>query len=185
MDVIERRRIRCAIQDVLEGNLGPVRLEAGVFLRGVHAGLPIDKLKSICKSEDARHRYDIVFGGLGQHGSSPVMNIGSREIALQPVTIQCWTHKRSTLDPDERDEVLDQLHADADDARQALSRMRALFTTLSGDATILCGDAMMVGPGGVTSAPDMTAPQEDWENSLVTWSLVGALYLDIPQRENS
>lgn len=185
MDVKHITNIRSAIIGVMRGALGPVKVRNGVFEHGVFAELPIDKQKTLAKACKARHMFDVRFGSLSQHAASMVSNQGSEEIDTLAVEIQCWTHKRNSLPEFQRTATLDLIQADGNDARQALKASDAggaLATTIEGEETLIVS-GIMLGPDATGTTPLQTDPQEDWENSLVRWSIVGSLILVVPQNE--
>jgi hypothetical protein len=179
MDVRHIRNIRSVIADVLEGNLGAVRVPPGVFQRGAFRAMPIEKQRTIVKGCGARHMFDVRLANSSIHSSSPGSNLGSHEYRLREVVIECLTHKRTTLTDDDRTQILDYVDADGDEAVQALSDPGALEFTLAGEQTIVVSGVMM-GPNG-EGTPACPTADEAWAEDLVRWSIVGTLVLNIPQ----
>lgn len=181
MDAIHITRIRAAIVDVLEGRLGVVRVPAGVFKHGVFGAMPINKQQTAAKSSAARHHFDVQLGEIEQNPASASSNFASNEIATLPVTIEFFTHKRTSIREYERTEMLDYVVADGDTAKQALKTPAALSVTFSGEATLVVS-GFMHGPG-LVGTPRQSKPIEDWENCLIRWAIIGSLILDVPQYE--
>lgn len=181
MDVLHVRRIRRAIREVMTGQLGPVKVPAGLFEYGAFAAMPLQARKTRIKDCKARHWFDVRFAPLSTNGSTTVGHTGSHAIELLLVEIEVLTHRPSPKDGEDRADIFDNIICDGDEARQALKHEGAIERTLAGEDTIVVS-GMVVGPNGDTNSyAQLTRPDEDMENSIVSWSIIGSVLLYVPQ----
>jgi len=183
MDVSYIRNIRHAIRDVLEGKLGSPRALPGVFgyVPGLATVAP-HKQQTYAKNCEARHWFDVRFGRMYTHSSSPVSNMASTEHRVLPVTIEFLTHKRSTLADFAHAEAMDYVSSDGVAVEYLLKWPGQIGTTLEGESTI-AASGLLLGPDpdAGASVPVQTEPIEDREANLVRWSVIGSAILEVPQ----
>lgn len=174
---------RIAITQVLEGTLGTARrLEQQVFKSGVFAGQPMSTKQSVARqTAEGRHRFEVNFGRARDNGATSVASTGSRRIADWDVRISGITSVATVAQLVERDDVMDGLYADLEDAIQALETPGNLSATASGDATTVAS-GLMRGPTG-TGSPEYRILREDWDKQLLEWEISGLITLTVPMND--
>lgn len=175
---IERAAIKDAIAETLEGRDRTRALATGVFKYGIHDGQTQQAQSAkLVNTIDARHWFDVRLATVRPHAATNVANQSSRRIVEMPVTIRIRTHLKTQPQESERDEVLDQVASDCEDAVQALAYPHNLDTTQDGRSTNIVG-GLMTGIGN-RGTPEWRQVNEDWERKRVESEITGNLIVAV------
>lgn len=139
--------IRAAIRELLEGQIGVYRVPAqGLFKYGTFDGQPLPAEQAHALQADVgRHWFNVRAGRIGSNRSTPIATNANYRHANVFLTIELSTHLASTVEEDERDEVLGMVGSDMEAARAALSYPGNLDADSQGDSTLIVG-GMLLGP---------------------------------------
>jgi hypothetical protein len=175
--------IRNVIAEVLEGRVGTTRTvsrDPQVFLRGVFDGQGDAATKAkAAQTSAARHRFDVQLGSMRNHDATPVSATSSNRIVTIPVRIDVTTSSATKVQESKRDDLLDSIASDCDDAIQALAFPGNLATTEGSVSTnIIAG--MLLGDGAV-GAPRWEMGAVDWTRNLARSRITGAVIVSISQ----
>lgn len=171
--------IRGAIKGVMEGRLGTVRTcPDGMFKYGVFDGQPLIATQALAIDIRFHHRFDIVFGPLRRHESTPVSTQSSFRMSRLAIEIPIWTTLATTVQLEARDAQRSLVAADASTAMEALTRPNALTVDNLGVPTgivsgLLSGDGDAYPEWGITS--------EDWTLGLLKSRITATAIVVISQ----
>lgn len=171
--------VRTAISELLEGTIGNVRtVTAATFKRGVFSGQPDQTAKSLTlQTSTSRHWFDVQFGALRNHASTPVASMGPRRIGELEITIRVTSNMATANQRTQRETDLGTVLQDCETAAWALAYPNNLLLTNAGASTGLIGGCLL-GPG-TTSVPEVVVISEDWNRQVVITEIRGRAFVQL------
>ncbi|HEX2677768.1 MAG TPA: hypothetical protein VHM19_14045 [Polyangiales bacterium] len=165
--------IRTAISEVLEGDLGTLRVPSDTFERGAFEGQPdAAKLALLRQTSTATHWFDVVLGEESTHGITSLSTRSTRVVQV-PVTIEVWTGLATEPQEDDRSALLSAIGDDLEDAARALAYWNSITATVASVSTAIVGGCMRGTDNA--GAPDWTIEDENWQGRYVHSRIVGAV----------
>ena len=165
--------IRTAIAEVLEGDLGTLRVEAGRFERGAFEGQPdAAKLAKLRQTSTAAHWFDVV---IGEDETHPITSLSTRSTrTLQvPITIDVWTGLATEVQEEDRADLLAALNDDLEDAARSLAYFGSVTATVAAVTTSIVG-GLVRGPEN-SGTPEYEVVEENWEARWLQSRITGAV----------
>lgn len=178
---IESKAIRTAIIELATGAIGTIRLvDDAVFAFGAFTGQPDPALLAkTVQEKKGRNWFNVTLGRVVSHAATSMSAKGDRRIVAMPVTLDIWTHVKTSAQEQARVDALDTLVSDADDLIQALHYPGNLTTTRQSVATTIIG-GLLVGPGN-SGAPVWSIVDEDWKRQVIHSRIEAAALVTISQ----
>jgi len=156
--MIEVARIRTAIDELLVGTIGTTRkVTAGTVSQGherAWEGLSL-----------IGPRYDLFFGALVNHPSTPLSALANYRVVNLPVTITLYFHFPSAATEDNRNTVRANIYSVCDMIIQALGMPNNLRQTSAALATGIVS--------GMLTNLQTTTPREDWDKQIAIVDVTG------------
>ena len=178
---IESVAIRTAIIELATGAIGTIRnVDSAVFAFGAFTGQPdAALLAKTIKGATGHNWFNVTLGRVAPHASTSMSAKGNRRIVAMPVTLDIWTHTKTSAQEQVRVDVLNTLVSDIDDLIQALHYPSNLAATRLAVATTIIG-GLLVGPGN-SGAPVWSIVDEDWKRQVIHSRIEAAALVTISQ----
>ncbi len=153
--------IRDAIIELLDGTTSSIRaVTSATFAFGVFAGQPVAAQEAlVTDTATGTHRFDVEFGPLTDHISTPSPSAATSRLARLQVSIPVWTKVATTVEESERRSRLAAIRDDCETAMQALGFPGNLRQTAAAGATNLAG--------GMMSGLAWRIESEQWDRNLI------------------
>lgn len=181
MSAFNPAAIRTAIREVIEGNkVLPVRsVPTGVFGWGSFSGQPLEAQQALaCETRLFRNRFDVRLDSGRDHPSTAFSMTGNTRRETIAISIETITHLESTVQEDERDDILAQAVADLGYIYEAVTLPGALNTTADSTQTGIVSGCL-VGQNG-SGRPERSW-SSDWNQQLFRGRVAAAAIVQITQ----
>ena len=169
--------LRTAITEVMEGDMGTLRPEPGVFEYGAFEGQPLEAmLAKLRQTSTATHWFDVRVGEHRTHEASAISARMTTRLAQVPITIDVFTGLKSEPQESERSTILAQVMSDCETAAQALAYVGAIDATSASVSTGVISGVMRDSSNRGTA--EVSIVDENWARRYVRSQIVGAVIVE-------
>ena len=172
--------IRRAIKELMQGELGSLRsIPQGTFKYGRFDGQPLAAEQATSLDTGyGRNYFDVQAARVTRNRSTQFSAFGSYRVANLPITITITTALSTTVEETDRDDVLEAVIVDLEQAAAALGYPGNLATDVEGADTAIIGECL-VGPDEVPDVEYEAVPR--WDDGLVRSRITGLAIVQIAQ----